>query len=93
MDMTLHHQPNGCEFRAIASDDVRNHSTAPHSSDKERRYYVPPATRNRELAGFVNREAEGRVTADISARPPKDGAGGFRKATRTWNQVIPLNRT
>jgi len=54
---------------------------------------VPPATRNRELAGFVNREAEGRVTADISARPPKDGAGGFRKATRTWNQVIPLNRT
>ena len=33
--------------------------------------YVPPSTHNPELARFVNREAEGRVTPDLSTRLPK----------------------
>jgi hypothetical protein len=39
---------------------------------------------------------EGRARKAAKTQRPDgaaDGRGGFRKATRTWNQVIPLNRT
>jgi len=47
---------------------------SPHTGTSEPTFavpYAPPVTHSPELAQFVNREAENRVTADISTRLPK----------------------